>query len=63
MGLKGIEQSLKQKWYCSQVEKDFGEGDVMDWYQDDEMMRQWEETSKEAGESYEEEDGRNEPTS
>ena len=45
--LKGIEQSLKQKWDSSQIEGDFGDGDVVDWYEDDEMMRQWEEASKE----------------
>ena len=47
--LKGAMSSLKHKWDCSQVEDDFGEGDVMDWYGDDEMMRQWEEVCKEHG--------------
>ena len=41
--LKRIDQSLKQKWCCSQIEEDFGEGDlgegdVMDWYEEDEMV-------------------------
>ena len=31
------------EWGCSQVDDDFGEGDVVDWYEDEEMMRQWEE--------------------
>ena len=35
--LKRIDQSLKKKWGCSQIEEDFGEGGVMDWYEDDEM--------------------------
>ena len=30
-----------------QIEDSFEEGDVMDWYEDDEMRRQWEEVSKE----------------
>ena len=38
---------LKQKWDCCQAEDDFEEGDVMDWLEDDEMMRQWEGASKE----------------
>ena len=38
---------MKQKWDCSQIEDSFEEGDVTDWYEDDEMMRHWEEVSKE----------------
>ena len=38
--LRSIEQSVEQKW-------DFGEGAVMEWYEDDEMVGQWEEASKE----------------
>ena len=38
---------MKQKWDCSQVEDDIGESDVMDWYTDDVMMRQWEDDSRE----------------
>ena len=38
--LKAIDQSLKQKWDCSQVEEDSGEGYVMDWSEDDEVVRQ-----------------------
>ena len=45
--LKRIDQSLKQKWVCHQIEEYFGEGEVTDWYEDDEMVRQWEKTSKE----------------
>ena len=46
---KGIEQRLKQKWGCSQIEDSFAERDVMDWYEDDEGMRQWVEVGKEEG--------------
>ena len=35
--MKRIDQSLKQKWGCFRIEEDFGEGGVMDWYEDDEM--------------------------
>ena len=45
--MKRIDQSLKQKLDCSQIEEHFGEGYVMDWYEDDEMVRHWEEISKE----------------
>ena len=45
--MKRIDQSLKQKLDCSQVEEHFGEGDVMDWYEDDEMVRHREDISKE----------------
>ena len=34
---------MRQKWDCSQIEESF----VVDWYEDDEMMRRWEEFSKE----------------
>ena len=47
--------SLKQKWNCSRIEEDFGEGDGLDWYEDDEMVRRWEDTSK-GGEDCEGED-------
>ena len=39
--LKRFDQSFKQKLDCSQVEDHFGEGDVMNWYEDDEIVRQW----------------------
>ena len=29
------------------MEEDIGVGDVLEWYEDDEMVRQWEEASKE----------------
>ena len=35
----------------------------MDWYEDDEMVRHWEEISKEEEKIAEGEDGRKEPTS
>ena len=34
-------------WDCSQNEDSIEEGDVIDWYEDDEMLRQWEEVSEE----------------
>ena len=37
---------LKQKWDCSQVEEEFGEGGVKDWSEDDGMMKQCEDGSK-----------------
>ena len=36
----------KQKGGCSQVEEEFQENDVMDWLEDDEMMKPWEEVGK-----------------
>ena len=33
------------------AQEDFEEGDAMNWLEDDEMMRQWEEVSKEEGET------------
>ena len=42
-----FEQWWKRKWDCSQDEGTLEEGDIMDWYEDDEMRRQLEETSKE----------------
>ena len=39
--------SVGQSWDRSQVEDDLEEGDAMDWLKEDEMMRQWEEVSKE----------------
>ena len=38
---------LKQKLDCSQVEEECEEGEMMDWLEVDEMMRQREEVSKE----------------
>ena len=32
---------------CSQVDGELEERDAMDWLEDDEMMKQWEEVSKE----------------
>ena len=52
--LDGAGSGLKQKWDCSQVEGDFEGGDVTDWLEDDEKMKQWEDVSKK-------EDGRKEP--
>ena len=46
---------LRQKWDCSQIEDDFAEGDVMEWLEDDEMMKQWSGSKEE-----EKEDGRQE---
>ena len=45
--MEGTALGLKQKWYCSQVEDDFQEGHAMDWLEDDEMMKQWEDVSNE----------------
>ena len=28
---------VRQKWDCPQIEDSFEEGDVMDWYEDDEI--------------------------
>ena len=39
-------QQVGQSWDCSQVEKEPGERDAMDWLVDDEMMRQREEASR-----------------
>ena len=44
--LEGAASGLKQKWDCSPVEDEF-EGNVMDWLEDDEVMKQWEDVSKE----------------
>ena len=38
---------MRQKWDCPQIEGSFEEGDVLDWFEDDEMRRQGEEVSKE----------------
>ena len=38
--LEGTASVLKQNWACSKVEDDVEEGDVMDWLEDDDMMRQ-----------------------
>ena len=46
-GLEGTASGWKGKWDCTQAEDDFDEGDVMYWLEDDEMMRQWEDVSKE----------------
>ena len=43
----GTASGMKQKWDCSQVEDEFGEGDGMEWLEGDDLMRQWEEVSKE----------------
>ena len=45
--LEGTASGLEHKWDCSQLEDDFEEGDVMDWLEDDDMMKQWEDVSKE----------------
>ena len=42
-----IEQRVRQKMDCSQIEDSFEEGDVVEWYEDDEMRRRREEVSKE----------------
>ena len=42
----GRKDVLKQKWDCSQIEEDFGEGDVLDWYEDDEIVRNWKRSAK-----------------
>ena len=39
---------MRQKWDCSKIEDSFEERDVMDWYEDDQMMRQLEGVSEEA---------------
>ena len=40
-------QSAKNgRGFASQVEEECQEGDVMDWLEDDEMMKSWEEVSK-----------------
>ena len=41
-----IEQRREQKWDFSQIENSAEEEDVMDWYEDDELRRQWEEVSR-----------------
>ena len=45
--LKETRRSVSQSWDCSQVEDDLEEGAGMDWYEDDEMLRPWEEVGKE----------------
>ena len=40
-------QHLGQSWDCSQIEDELGERDAMDWLMNDEVMRQWDEVSKE----------------
>ena len=55
---KGIEQRVRQTWECSHIEDSLGEGDVTDWCEDDEMMRRWEEVSKEEGSIVQKENGR-----
>ena len=37
-----IEQRRRQHVYCSQIEDNLEERDVMDWYEDGEMRKQWE---------------------
>ena len=39
------EQRVRQNWDCSQIEDSVDE-DVMDWYEDDELRKQWEEVVK-----------------
>ena len=46
---EGTISCLKQSWGCSQAEDDREEEDTTDWLEDDEMMRQWEEVSKDEG--------------
>ena len=43
--MKRIDQRLKQKWDCSQIEEDIGDGDVFNWYDGDKMVGQRQETS------------------
>ena len=38
---------MGQSWDCSQMEDELDERDATDWLADDEMMKQWEEVSKE----------------
>ena len=38
--LEGTASGLKQDWESSQVEGGFEEGDALEWYEDEEMMRQ-----------------------
>ena len=38
---------MSQGWGCSQVEDVLEEGDAMDWLEDDETLRHWEEVSNE----------------
>ena len=40
-------RQVGQSWDCSQVEYELEERHAMDWLEDDEMMKQWEEVSKE----------------
>ena len=56
--LKRLDQCLKQKWDCSHIEEESGEGDGMDWYEDDEMVRHWGRDQRRGGEDCEGEDGR-----
>ena len=51
---EGASRSLNQSWDCSHVEKDLEEGHEITWLEDDEMMRQWEEVSKEAAITFKE---------
>ena len=44
--LEGPASGLKQKWDWSQATDAFEEGDVMDWLEDAEMVRQWEDVGK-----------------
>ena len=44
---KEAEQRVRQKWIALRLKTVFEEGDVMDWYEDEEMMGQCEEVSEE----------------
>ena len=43
---EGSASCWKLNWDCSGDENNLEEGGVMDWLEDDEMMKQWEEVSK-----------------
>ena len=45
--MEKIDQRMRQKWDCSQIEDSVEEGDVMDWHEHDEMKKQWADVSKE----------------
>ena len=62
VGQKGLSEGSascwKLNWDCSRDENNLEEGDVMDWLEDDEMMKQWEEVSKDEEKICEEDGGK-----
>ena len=62
VGQKGLSEGFvlcwKLNWDCSRDENNLEEGDAMDWLEDDEMMKQWEEVSKDEEKICEEDGGK-----